>query len=194
MLNGQCASLKSPGCSEVAHKVRSPIRIALTVTEAVVIRCKRDQVSLDELRVYCNVIGVTTDQRPEYTALVQKLTARCNASRPLLNCDRLETVLCGVETLGKKALHHLGIQFQHDLGVDPKCDADSTKYMIVGHITSGECQASTEFRSKRLPPSSRVLPLAGLMYLLGPPNCRVYPWVFADPWQALRSSKSHYPK
>ena len=70
ILNGQCASLKSPGCSEVAHKVQSPIRIALTVTEALVVRCERGRVSLDELHTYCTAIGVTTDQRPEFTALI----------------------------------------------------------------------------------------------------------------------------
>ena len=115
--------------------------MVLTVTKAVVIQCKHGRVSrVDELRAYCNATGVTSDQRLEYTVLVQKLT------------------------LGKGAPHYLGIQ--HNLDIDPKCDADSTKYMIVDHITSGGCQASTEFCLKRLPPSSRVLPLASLMYLL----------------------------
>ena len=49
----------------------------------------------------------------------------------VLNCNGL-TVLCGVETLGEKVLHHLCIQ--HNLDIDPKCDADSTKDMIVDHV------------------------------------------------------------
>ena len=140
-LNGKCAGRKAPGCSEVAHEVRSPVKMALSVTEAIVTQCKRNRVSLDELRTYCSAIGVTTTQRPEYAVLTQKLTTRCDTLRPLLDCDELDTILSGVETLGKKSLHHLSIQ--HDLDADPKRNADSTKTMLVDHITSGRCEAST---------------------------------------------------
>ena len=140
-LNGQCAGRNAPGCSEVARSVRSPIKMALTITETIVVRCERKQIPLNELRAYCSSIGVTTTQRPEYTALTQKLKTRCNALRPLLNCDGLETIFCGVETLGKQSLQHLSTQ--HNLDVDPEHDTDSMKATVVDHITSGGCQAST---------------------------------------------------
>ena len=140
-LNGQCASRKAPGCSEVAHAVRSPIRLALTITETIVIRCERKQIPLDDLRRCCSAIGMTTTRRPEYEILTQKLKTRCNALRPLLDCDELDKILCGVETMAKQALQHLCIQ--HDLDVDPKCNAESMKTTIVDHVASGGCQAST---------------------------------------------------
>jgi len=115
--------------------------MALTVTEAIIVQCKRNQISLDDLRTCCSAIGVTTTQRPEYAVLTQKLATRCSALRPLLNCDKLDTMLCGVETMGKQTLHHLCDQ--HDLNVDPKSDAESMKTTIVDHIASGGCQAST---------------------------------------------------
>ena len=140
-LNGQCASRNAPGCSEVAHAVRSPIRLALTITETIVVRCERKQIPLDDLRRCCSAIGMTTTRRPEYEILTQKLKTRCNALRPLLDCDELDKILCGVETMAKQALQHLCIQ--HDLDVDPKCNAESMKTTIVDHVASGGCQAST---------------------------------------------------
>ena len=59
-LNGQCANRKAPGCSEVAHSVRSPIKMALTVTETIVAHCERNQIAPEELRAFCSAIGVTT--------------------------------------------------------------------------------------------------------------------------------------
>jgi len=50
-LNGKCAGRKTPGCSEVARDVLSPIKMALTVTEAIVVQRKRNQISLDDR--YC---------------------------------------------------------------------------------------------------------------------------------------------
>jgi hypothetical protein len=140
-LNGQCVNRKAPGCSEAAHAVRSPIAMALIVTEAIVARCEHKQITLDDLHVYCAAIGLTTTHRPEYTILMQKLKIRCNALRPLLSCDGLDTLFCGVETLTKRSLQCLSTQ--HELDVDPECDIDSMKTAVVDHITSGGCQAST---------------------------------------------------
>ena len=44
VLNGQCASRKAPGCSEVMHAVQSPVRIALTITETIITCCERKQI------------------------------------------------------------------------------------------------------------------------------------------------------
>ena len=140
-LNGQCAGRKTTGCSEVARDIRSPIKMALIVTEAIVISCEHERISLNELRTCCSAIGLTTTQRPEYTVLAHKLKTRCNALRPLLNCDGLDTILCGVETLGKQSLQHLSTQ--HNLSTNPEHDTDSMKTTVVDHITSGECQASS---------------------------------------------------
>ena len=115
--------------------------MALTITETIITRCDHKQISSDDLRVFCSAVGVTTTRRPEYSILKQKLMARCNALRPLLNCDGLEAVLCGVENLGKKSLQHLSAQ--HNLDVDPERDVDSMKDVVVDHVTSGGCQAST---------------------------------------------------
>jgi len=61
-------SQKAPACStEVAHEVRSPLKMVLTVTEAIVIQHEYNLVSLDELRKDCSAIGTTSTQRPEYT-------------------------------------------------------------------------------------------------------------------------------
>jgi len=62
-LNGKCARRTNPGCSEVVRDVRSPIKMALTVTKAIIVQCKRNQISLDNLRTCCSAIGVTTTQR-----------------------------------------------------------------------------------------------------------------------------------
>ena len=140
-LNGQCASRKAPGCSEVAHSVRSPIRIALMTTEAIVVRYECKQISPNDLQTYCSAIGVTTTRRPEHTILMQKLRTRCGTLRPLLDCDGLETVLSGVGSLGKRTLEHLSSQ--HNLNANPEVDADSMKTTIVDHVTSGQCQASS---------------------------------------------------
>ena len=139
--NGQCASRKSPGCSEVARGVRSPIKMALTVTETIIVRCEHKQITPEELRTFCSAIGVMTLQRPEYITLTERLRSRCNALRPLLGCDGLDKVFCGVETLGKQSLQCLGTQ--HNLSVDPACDTDAIKTTIIDHIISGGCQAST---------------------------------------------------
>lgn len=140
-LNGQCASSKAPGCSEVARSIRSPIKIALMITEAIVTRCERKEIMPSDLLEYCSAIGVTTTQRPEYTILTQRLRTRCNALRPLLKCDGLETVFCGIETLGKQSVQHLSSQ--HKLNTCSNKDVDSTRTAVVDHIVSGECQAST---------------------------------------------------
>ena len=140
-LNGQRASRKAPGCSEVARGVRSPIRMALLTTEAVVARCECKQIPSNDLHVYCSAIGVTTTQRPEHNVLTQKLRTRCSTLRPLLDCDGFETILCGVETLGKRTREHSSSQ--HNLNTDPEHDADPMKTTIVDHVTSGQCQAST---------------------------------------------------
>ena len=132
-LNGQCAGRDVPGCSEVACGVRSPIKIALTVTEAIVVHCECKQISLGDLRMYCSAIGIATMKRPEYTVLAQKLKTRCTTLRPLLNCDGLETILCGVETLGKQSLQHL--TSQHNLSTNPAHDTDPMKAAVVDHIT-----------------------------------------------------------
>ena len=58
---------------------------------------------------YCSAIGVITTQRPEYTILAQELKARCNPLWPLLDCDGLDTVSCGVKKLGKQSIQHLSI-------------------------------------------------------------------------------------
>ena len=115
--------------------------MVLTITETIVVRCERKQTSLNELRAYCSSIGVTTTQQPEFTVLTQKLKTRRSALRPLLNCDGLETIFSGVETLGKQSLQHLSTQ--HNLDVDLGRDTDSMRDAVVDHITSGGCQAST---------------------------------------------------
>jgi len=140
-LNGQCASRKVAGCSEVARAVRSPIRLALTITETIIIRCERNQIPLNDLRTYRSAIGVTTTRRPEHETLTQKLKMRCNALRPLLDCDELDKILCGVETMGKQTLQHLSAQ--HNLNSDPKGNTESMKTTIVDHIACGGCDAST---------------------------------------------------
>ena len=142
-LNGQCVERKAPGRPEVTHGVRSPVKMALTITETIVTQCECKQILLDDLRVWCSAIGVTTThtQRPEYAILMQKLKTRCNALRPLLNCDGLDTIFCGVETLGKQSLQHLGVQ--HNVNANSNCDADSAKTAIIDHVTPGGCQAST---------------------------------------------------
>ena len=138
------------------------------------------------------MIGATTTQysTTEIHRPTPKLTARCNTLRPLLDYDQPDAVHCSVETLGNFSLHHLSIQ--HDLDADPKRDADSTKTIVVDHITSGGCEASCiNFQlmlsgqrrvpqkgtrvqhqciidfpmSKGLPPLPRVPPLAGLICL-----------------------------
>ena len=104
-------------------------------------RCKHKQISPNDLRVYCSAIRVTTTRQPEYTVLMKKLKARCSTLQPLLSCDELDTIFSGIETLGKPSLQHLNVQ--HNLNVSPESGVDSMKTMVVNHITSGRCQAST---------------------------------------------------
>ena len=140
-LNGQCVARDAPGCLEVSCGVRSPIKMALMVTESIVARCKRKQIAEEDLPVYCSAIGVTTTRRPEYTVLTRKLKTRCNALRPLLNCDELDAALCGVESLGKQSLQCLC--YQHNLNVGADCEVDPMKSTVFDHVASGGCGAST---------------------------------------------------
>ncbi len=104
--------------------------MVLTITETIVVRCECKQTSLNELRAYCSSIGVTTTQQPEFTVLTQKLKTRRSALRPLLNCDGLETIFSGVETLGKQSLQHLSTQ--HNLDVD--LGRDSVKRRLPDYV------------------------------------------------------------
>ena len=91
-LNGQCANRKAPGCSEVAQSVQSPIKMVLTVIEAIIAHCEHKQIAPEELRAFCSVIGVTTARLRAHTILTERSGSRCNALRPLLGCDGLEKV------------------------------------------------------------------------------------------------------
>jgi hypothetical protein len=102
------------GCREVAHEVRSPIKTALATTEAAVVSCERKQIlSLGELRACCSAVGplfpdgVASTRQLEYGILMQKLKTMCNGLRPLLDCERLERILCGIEDLGRQSLQYL---------------------------------------------------------------------------------------
>ena len=83
------------------HEVRYPIKMVLTVTEAIGVQRERKLVSIDDLRADSSAIGATATQRLEYTVLSRKLTTRCNKS----------------PFLGVKALHQLIVQ--RNLDVDP---------------------------------------------------------------------------
>lgn len=146
-LNGQCANKQASGCLEVAQTVKSPIKIALNVTEAIIVECEHKHIHLNNLRAYCSAIGIVTTQRPEYYPLVQRLRSRCNALRPLLDCNGLETMFC-VETLGKQSMQHLSTQ--HNVSVDPEHNVDSMKTAVVDHISAGGCQASTSSLCKSI--------------------------------------------
>ena len=91
-LNGRCANRKAPGCSEVARSGRSPIKVAVTVTEAIVAHCEHKQIAPEELCAFCSAIGVTAARRPEYTIIIERLRSRHNTLWPLLGCDGLEEV------------------------------------------------------------------------------------------------------
>ena len=58
--NGWRASRNVPGCSRVTCANWSPIKVAFTITEAIVARCDRKEIALKDLRMYCAVIGLTT--------------------------------------------------------------------------------------------------------------------------------------
>ena len=58
-----------------------------------------------------------------------------------MNCDQLDTSLCGIDDLGKQSLQHLSAQ--HDLNVDPGQNVECAKEAVTSHMTSGGCQAST---------------------------------------------------
>ena len=58
-LNGQCAKRKAPGCSEIARSVQSQIKMALTVTEAIISHHEHKQIAPEELHAFCCAIGVT---------------------------------------------------------------------------------------------------------------------------------------
>ena len=51
-INDQFASRNVPWCSGVAWANRSPIKVALTITEAIVARCNRKEIEFKGLRMY----------------------------------------------------------------------------------------------------------------------------------------------
>ena len=141
LMNGYCANHLTPACAEISHRVKSPVMMAITITEIVINEYSRGQLSSRDLRDICFAIGIEPHpHREEGSYLIDKLKQRCKDLRPLLNYTGLENVFGAIEDLGKKSLQELAIQHQVDL---PKTrNVDDIRTDLVDHISSGGCESS----------------------------------------------------
>ena len=141
LMNGYCANHLTPACAEISHRVKSPVTMAITITEIVINEYSRGQLSSRDLRDICFAIGIEPHpHREEGSYLIDKLKQRCKDLRPLLNYTGLENVFGAIEDLGKKSLQELAIQHQVDL---PKTrNVDDIRTDLVDHISSGGCESS----------------------------------------------------
>ena len=154
LVNGYCASHSANGCTEVSRGVRSPVRMAITVTQIVIDAHLRGQLSVENLRMICTAVGIQPDHhRQESDNLIKKLKLQCKDLQPLLTQTELRNIFGTVEGLGKWPLQQLAVQHQLSLDDDQTGNIDSIRAQIIDHISSGSCQASgsslcTSFRDE----------------------------------------------
>lgn len=142
LMNGCCATHSTNGCTEVSRGVKSPVRMAITVTQIVIDACLRGQLSVECLRMICSTVGIKPDcGRRESENLIKKLKLRCKDLQPLLTQTELRNIFQTIEGLGKRSLQQLAIQHQLNLN-DQTSNINSIRAQIVDHISSGSCQAS----------------------------------------------------
>ena len=140
LMNGYCANRATPACAEVSQHARSPVRMAIVVTEIVIDGYSRGELSTEYLRAVCSAVGIKPDmQRREGPNLIKKLELRCKNLQALVDGTALEQIFSTIEKLGKRSLRELCTQH----GLRPKTeDLDSMKSELIDHISSGDCQSS----------------------------------------------------
>jgi len=143
LMNGCCANHSTDACREVSRRVKSPVKMAITVTKIIINAYGQGQLSSENLRSVCSAVGIKPDRRrPESANLVDKLNSRCKDLQPLLNGTGLENIFSMVEELGKRSLQQLAIQHQLGMRNRRADNADDIRTQLVNHISSGGCQAS----------------------------------------------------
>ena len=74
LMNGYCANHTTPACTEISQGIRLPVKMAIVVSETVIDRYTRNQMSLEHLSVVCSAVGIHSGGRqPESLNLIQKL-------------------------------------------------------------------------------------------------------------------------
>jgi hypothetical protein len=58
LMNGYCAGHATPACSEVSRRIKSPVKMAVAVTEIVIDGYSRQQLSTEGLRATCSAVGI----------------------------------------------------------------------------------------------------------------------------------------
>ena len=140
LMNGCCANHATDACTEISRRVKSPVKMAIAVTQIVIDEYLRRQLSSEHLRTICFAVGIKPDcNRRESDNLIKKLRLRCKDLQPLLNQTGLESIFSTVEGLRKRPLQQLAIQHQLSLCKDEVSDVDGIKTRLVDHISSGSC-------------------------------------------------------
>ena len=144
LMNGYCANHATPACSEVSRRVRSPVKLAIAITEIVIDGYSRRDLSSQNLRTICSAVGIRPNltNKQEGDSFVKKLRLRCEDLQPLLNCVELESIFGTIETLGKRSLQELSVQHQIRLNKTQTRDINKVRAQLVDHISSGDCRAS----------------------------------------------------
>ena len=142
LMNGYCATHAAAGCIEISHNIRSPVEMAIAVAEMIVDEYTHGRISPGHLSIVCSAVGIKSGgRRPESLTLIKKLKQRCKDLEPLLSHTDIESIFGTVENLGKRSLEQLALQ--HQLNVDSRRgDVDDIRTRLVGHLSSGNCQAS----------------------------------------------------
>ena len=58
LVNGYCVNHVTPMYSEIPQRVKSPVEMAIGITEITIDGCARGQLSSEDLRVVCSAIGI----------------------------------------------------------------------------------------------------------------------------------------
>ena len=143
LMNGYCANHVTPTCNEISQRVKSPVKMAIAVTEIVINGYARGQLSLENLRAICSAIGIkATSHKQESSNLIGKLKLRCEDLRLLSKCTGLESIFGTIEGVNKRLLCELATQHQLGLREMQTIDVDDIRTQLADHISSGSCRES----------------------------------------------------
>jgi len=66
LMNGYCANHVASGCVEISCSIRSPVEMAITITEMIVDEYTHKQILPEHLSIVCLAVGIKSGgRRPE---------------------------------------------------------------------------------------------------------------------------------
>lgn len=83
LMNSYCANHTTDACTEVSQHVKSPVKMAITVTQIVIDGYLRREFSSEHLRTICSAVGIKPDAAGE-----KAITLLQNLSYNVKTCNR----------------------------------------------------------------------------------------------------------